>query len=171
MSEDTSKELQANFAWLKLYTVPTQLQFSEAASCLDRIVEVFPQLELEAASILNCTGSTTTLPATLYRVQLVNHLLDKVLEAGDMHARSLERRLLLVQADSLGRRVNSILKDLEAISEPFMSNDPALNTVNAAAARSTVETATVLGITGGSNNGLIVELDQLMDCIENRMMD
>ena len=29
LSEDTSKGLQANFSWLKLYTVPTQLQFSE----------------------------------------------------------------------------------------------------------------------------------------------
>ncbi len=62
-------------------------------------------------------------------------------------------------ADSLGKSVNSILRYLEAILETFMSNDPALSTVNAAAAWSTVETATVLGVTGGSNNGPIVELD------------
>ena len=126
------------------------------------LVEVFPQLDLEAAAILSRAGSMVTLPVVLSRARLVSHLLDKVLEAGDAHAKSLERRPLLVQADSLGRRVSSILQDLEATSVVSKLCNPALTAlsiVDAAAASNTVEIAAVSSLPVESSDGLIAGSD------------
>ena len=85
-SEISEEERRANLAWLLLQTVPTRFQFCEAVSCLTRIVEVLPQPEQEAAAMFERALPSTNLPALLYREQLVDHLLNMVLEAGDAHA-------------------------------------------------------------------------------------
>ncbi len=91
-----------NLAWLKLRETPITLNFYDSILCMNRIVEILSQLELEAAAVLSHAGATSFLTAALNKARLVDHLLDKVLEAGDAHADSIERRPILLQADSLG---------------------------------------------------------------------
>ena len=86
----TSEEQQAHSACLNLDTIPAQLKFSDAVSCLARIIEVFPQLESETGAALNCTRLRATIPAVLKPAHLMNHLMEKVLEAGYAHKGSLK---------------------------------------------------------------------------------
>jgi hypothetical protein len=111
------EERCATLAWQSLGTVPTQLTFSDAVSYFDLVVEVLPQIETAAAEILDRRAPTTSIPVVLRRVELLAGWLTEVLLAGDAHESKEERKPFLVQAESLGKRVNLILHGLGAASE------------------------------------------------------
>ena len=56
----------------------------------------------------------------------MSHLLKKVLDAGDTYNGSLESRPLFIQADPLGERASSILRELEAGQQMLETRIPLL---------------------------------------------
>jgi hypothetical protein len=65
-----SRWLHANLTWQKLqllHKVPAKPSFIDSVvdQCVDRMSEVFPQMELEAAGALNSAGTEAVLTAAL----------------------------------------------------------------------------------------------------------
>ena len=91
----------------------------------------------------------------MHRAQLVDHLLEKMSEAGDAHTSKQERKFLLTQADAIGRKATSILRGLEAVSKLPNLLKLASESVDSTETPRTVDAESELSVTDELSDGTI----------------
>ena len=115
------EELRTNLNWQKLREAHKldKLSFIDSVECVNRLSEELPYLELEAEAALNRAETngwqpSEALAAILTKEQIVGCLVLKVLLAADGHEDRNERSPIVTLAISLDRKVDSLIKELEA---------------------------------------------------------